>query len=118
MTTKELLAKIDDMPKLNDKTLNKRASDKAFAKLFHLTEELETLKNAIIDRLYYRPSYLKGLKVVANRLVLSPFIDLRLKTLLNRCDRDAQERSCFDVEVQKKLITPSLLEYVKFEKII
>ena len=49
MTTKELLVKIDDMPKLNDKTLNKRASDKAFAKLFHLTEELETLKNAIID---------------------------------------------------------------------
>ena len=49
MTTKELLAKIDDMPKLNDKTLNKRASDKAFAKLFHLTEELEKLKNAIID---------------------------------------------------------------------
>ena len=80
--------------------------------VYNMVKESGSLKNAIIDRLYYRPSYLKGLKVVANRLVLSPFIDLRLKTLLNRCDRDAQERSCFDVEAQKKLITPSLLEYV------
>jgi hypothetical protein len=49
MTTKELLAKIDDMPKLNTAALNQRASDKAFAKLFHLNEELEKLKEAIID---------------------------------------------------------------------
>ena len=49
MTTKELMAKIDDMPKLNTDTLNQRASDKAFAKLFHLNEELEKLKEAIID---------------------------------------------------------------------
>tara|TARA_B100000131_G_scaffold129707_1_gene126565 strand:- start:219 stop:482 length:264 start_codon:yes stop_codon:yes gene_type:complete len=49
MTTKELMAKIDDMPKLNTDALNQRASDKAFAKLFHLNEELEKLKEAIID---------------------------------------------------------------------
>ena len=80
--------------------------------LYNEVKECNSFQNAIIKRLYYRPSYLKGLRVVANRLIISPFIDLRLKTLLNRCDRDAQERSCFDVEVQKKLITPSLLEYV------
>ena len=49
MTTKELMAKIDDMPKLHIDALNQRASDKAFAKLFHLNEELEKLKEAIID---------------------------------------------------------------------
>ena len=49
MTTKELMAKRDDMPKLNTDALNQRASDKAFAKLFHLNEELEKLKEAIID---------------------------------------------------------------------
>ena len=49
MTTKELMAKIDDMPKLHTDALNQRASDKAFAKLFHLNEELEKLKEAIID---------------------------------------------------------------------
>ena len=49
MNLEQLKAKIDDMPKLNENVLNQRASDKAFAKLFHLNEELETLKDAIID---------------------------------------------------------------------
>ena len=44
MNLEQLQAKIDDMPKLNRETLNQRASDKAFAKLFHLNEELEKLK--------------------------------------------------------------------------
>ena len=49
MNLEQLQAKINAMPKLNRETLNQRASDKAFAKLFHLNEELEKLKEAIID---------------------------------------------------------------------
>jgi len=49
MNLKQLKTKLDNMPKLNTETLNQRASDKAFAKLFSLNDELETLKNAIID---------------------------------------------------------------------
>ena len=56
------------------------------------------------DRLYYRGSYLKEIRVLSNKLLISPYIDLRLRTLLNSCDIDTQIRSAFNAELQFSLI--------------
>ena len=76
-----------------------------------------TFERAITWRLQYKPSYLKGLRVTGNRQIFSPFIDLRLRTLLNRCDEETQERSCFDADIQKQLLNPELLSILNPHKI-
>ena len=75
---------------------------------FRCIKTAGTFERAVTWHLQYRPSYLKGLRVVSDRQIFSPFIDLRLRTLLNRCDEKAQEQSCFNAEIQKQLLNPAL----------
>ena len=76
-----------------------------------------SFEKAVTSRMYFSSSYLKGLRITGNRLILSPYIDLRLKTLLPQSDRDTQERSCFEAEIQKKLVPTHILKFVNKYKI-
>ena len=82
--------------------------------LYNQIKKYSCFEEAITARFYYRESYLKDERVLSNKLLISPYIDLRLKTLLNSADRDTQERSCFDAEIQLSLISTSL--YSKLNK--
>ena len=73
--------------------------------LFYQIKNYHSFKEAITSRLYYRGSYLKESRVLSNKLLISPYIDLRLKTLLNSCDTDTQIRSALNAELQFSLVT-------------
>jgi len=74
-------------------------------KLFYEIKNYHSFEEIMIDRLYYRGSYLKEIRVLSNKLLISPYIDLRLKTLLNSCDTNTQIRSAFNAELQFSLVT-------------
>ena len=60
--------------------------------------------------MYYRNSYLQDLRGLTNRLILSPYIDVNLHTLLNKCTQAVKEKSIFNAELQFDLL-PLDLQY-------
>ena len=72
--------------------------------IFYEIKNYPSFEEAMTSRLYYRGSYLKESRVLSNKLLISPYIDLRLRTLLNSCDTDTQIRSAFNAELQFSLI--------------
>ena len=70
----------------------------------------KSLQHFITWLFYYRNSYLQDLRGLTNRLILSPYIDVNLHTLLNKCTQAVKEKSIFNAELQFDLL-PLDLQY-------
>jgi len=71
---------------------------------YYKIKDSSCIEDCLSDRLLLRYSYLKDLRPLSNKLVLSPYIDLRLRTLLPKCDIETQQRSSYDAELQFALL--------------
>lgn len=82
----------------------------------------ETIKNISFENsvMYYhyhrQSSYLKDDRILNNRMILSPYIDIRLRSLLPLSDRPTQKASILDAEIQKALIRPDYLSFLNNSK--
>jgi asparagine synthetase B (glutamine-hydrolysing) len=73
----------------------------------------KTLDLSIMNYHYNRQhSYLKDDRILLNQMVVSPFIDLRLRRLLPVCDLETKLASILDVQIQKNIVGSSLLKYL------
>ena len=73
----------------------------------------ENLNLSIINYHYNRQrSYLRDDRVLLNQMVISPFIDLRLRRLLPLCNLETKLASILDVQIQKNIVGNPLLNYL------
>jgi len=75
------------------------------------------LKNSIMYYHYHRQSsYLKDDRILNNRMIVSPYIDMRLRSLMPLTEKTAQESSVLDAAIQKQLISSEYLLYLNSSK--
>ena len=92
--------------------------------LFHMTQhnldkitQSQNLEMSIMNYHYNRQkSYLKDDRVLLDQMIISPFIDLRLRGLLPRCDRQTRTASILDASIQTELIGKDLVCYMNKHK--
>ena len=73
----------------------------------------ENLNLSIINYHYNRQrSYLRDDRVLLNQMVVSPFIDLRLRKLLPLCNLETKLSSILDARIQQNIIGNPLLSYL------
>ena len=73
----------------------------------------ENLNLSIINYHYNRQrSYLRDDRVLLNQMVVSPFIDLRLRRLLPLCNLETKLSSILDARIQQNIIGNPLLSYL------
>lgn len=90
---------------------------------FHMTEDSltairasENFEYSVLNHHYNRQiSYLKDDRVLCKQMVLSPYVDMRLRNLMPQCDNDARTKSILDAQIQRNLI-PGLEKYVNTNK--
>lgn len=72
---------------------------------------------SIMSYYYYRHfSYLKEERITSNKLIFSPYIDYKLRSLLPKCDLETQRASLLDVQIQKDIIDPKILKQLASRK--
>ena len=57
-------------------------------------------------------SFLKDDRVLLDQMIISPFIDLRLRELLPKCDKQTQTASILDASIQTQLMGKNLKQYM------
>ena len=68
--------------------------------------------DAIVSYHYYRQkAYTRDELQIYNQLIVSPYIDIRLRRLMPMADYDARIRNMLDVESQKKQTSKKYLKY-------
>ena len=73
----------------------------------------ENLNLSIVNYHYNRQrSYLRDDRVLLNQMVVSPFIDLRLRRLLPLCNLETKLSSILDARIQQNIIGNPLLSYL------
>ncbi len=94
--------------------------EKYSRQLFHMTQHnldkiihCQNFKVSIMNYHYNRQkSYLKDDRVLLDQMIISPFIDLRLRALLPKCDKQTQTASILDASIQTQLIGKDLVQYM------
>ena len=111
--------KITDM-----KEIVQRLRQNYSRQLFHMTQynldkiiQSENLEVSIMNYHYNRQrSYLKDDRVLLDQMVISPFIDLRLRELLPKCDKATRTASILDASIQTDLMGNDLVRYMNKHK--
>ena len=88
--------------------------------LFHMTQhnldkiiKSQNFEMSIMNYHYNRQrSYLKDDRVLLDQMIISPFIDLRLRELLPKCDKQTQTASILDASIQTQLMGKNLKQYM------
>ena len=87
---------------------------------FHMTQynidniiASKNLEFSIMNHHYNRQkSYLKDDRVLLNQMIISPFIDLRLRELLPQCDTETKLASILDARIQRDIVSDELIKYM------
>ena len=73
--------------------------------------------DALVSYHYYRQkAYIRDELQIYNQLIVSPYIDLRLRKLMPMADHNARLRNMLDVESQKKQTSKKYLKYCNKHK--
>ena len=94
--------------------------EKYSRQLFHMTQhnldkiiKSQNFEMSIMNYHYNRQrSYLKDDRVLLDQMIISPFIDLRLRELLPKCDKQTQTASILDASIQTQLMGKNLKQYM------
>ena len=83
---------------------------------FNLISKLSFNDSVMYYHYHRQSSYLKDDRILNNRLIFSPYIDIRLRKLLPLCDLDTKVSSILDASIQKKMITANLITFLNENK--
>lgn len=70
----------------------------------------------ISEQLHYRFTYSQIDRKYTNRMIISPFTDMSLCTLLAKCDLETQYSNICNVHTQRELISSDMLKYLNCRK--
>lgn len=74
-------------------------------------------KNSIMYYHYHRQfSYLKDDRPLSNRMIVSPYIDIRLRQLLVQSDEETQMKNILDASIQRDLLSERFKKYLNEHK--
>lgn len=77
-------------------------------RVFNLSKN-HSYEESLISNTYYENSIIGGMGLATNKLILSPYLDIRLKNLLPQCNLATQEAAILNVQFQKDIISKELL---------
>jgi len=70
-------------------------------------------EECLISNFYFRRASITGfMSQTVNKLIISPYSDIRLMSLLPQCDLETQKKAILDVQLQKDMISKKLLSHL------
>ena len=65
---------------------------------------------------YKQVSYLKDDRILNNQMIVSPYIDIRLRKLLPLCNKETQAKTILNADLQKNMIDNKLIGFLNDKK--
>lgn len=75
-----------------------------------------SFNEVISEQLHYKFTYGQHDRNFSNRMIISPYTDIKLSTLLTECDLETQHDNITNIKTQRELINPTLLPYLNNKK--